>query len=312
VAKTVRGREGVLAAVVTRVEVVASVAQRLGSPQEAHWLVDDVLGRLDGQRRATRLVTPAQLVRIDDKVERRLAGEPLQYVLGSWAFRTLDLLVDPRVLIPRPETEQVVEAALSVLAELRAAYGGEAPALVACDLGTGSGAIALALAVEVDGPLGALTVWATDRDPEALEVAARNRDRIGMEFPAAAERVRLRHGEWFEALPAALAGRISLVVSNPPYVAHGEWADLDPEVRAEPPGALLAADGEDGTPGVADVVAVLRGSAEWLARPGAVVIELAPHQAEMAAQTARGLGFCDVRLTVDLAGRHRGLVGWLR
>ena len=122
-------------------------------------------------------------------VARRRAGEPLQYVLGSWGFRRLDLLVDRRVLIPRPETEQVVEVALELLA------GRERP-LVVADLGTGSGAIALSLAREL--PSTGVEVWATDISTDALDVARANLAGLGR----AAVNVRLAEGDWFGALPA--------------------------------------------------------------------------------------------------------------
>lgn len=133
-------------------------------------------------------------------VDRRAAGEPLQYVLGSWGFRHLDLLVDRRVLIPRPETEQVVELALREVDRVGAT--------LAVDLGTGSGAIGLSLAFErID-----LSVWATDRSPDALAVARANLAGIGR----AATRVRLAEGDWFAALPAELAGTVDVLVTNPP------------------------------------------------------------------------------------------------
>ena len=150
-------------------------------------------------------------------MQRRAAGEPLQYVLGRWGFRQLDLLVDRRVLIPRPETEQVVEVALAEL-DRRRASGGR-PVVV--DLGTGSGAIALSVAAERPG----VDVWATDASPDALAVAAANLAGLG---GWGATRVRLVQGSWWTALPSDLAGRIDLAVTNPPYIAGGEMGDLDP------------------------------------------------------------------------------------
>jgi len=132
----------------------------------------------------------------DLMVGRRLAGEPLQYVLGEWSFRTLDLMVDPRVLIPRPETEQVVEHALVELDRVAAARG-DAPVTVV-DLGTGSGAIALSIAAERPG----VDVWATDASGAALDVARANLAGIGR----AGRRVRMAEGSWFEALPRRTAG----------------------------------------------------------------------------------------------------------
>jgi len=266
----------------TRHQVVRAVAARLGSAAEARWLVEHVG------------TGPGAEDRLAVLVDRRLAGEPLQYLLGTWPFRSLDLAVDPRALIPRPETEQVAEVALGELHRL----AGDRPDPVVVDLGTGTGAIALSMAVERPGA----RVWATDADDGALQLAAANRERVGVA-------VALRSGSWFDALPGVLRGRIDVVVSNPPYVSEGEWAGLDPEVRREPHGALVAGPGSDGTPGLAGVEAVLRGSFGWLARPGAVVVELAPHQAGAAAALAEGVGFRSVRVAGDLSGRDRAVVG---
>lgn len=287
----------------SRTEVQACLADRLGSAIEARWLMEEVLGR--GPVAGSVGTDQQQVLR--DLVDRRLAGEPLQYVLGNWAFRTLDLAVDHRALIPRPETEQVVEVALAELRGLgdpspAARSDGQRPVVV--DLGTGTGAIALSLAVETGA-----AVWAVDRDPEALTLAAANLDRVAATRPDVPGRVTLCLGDWFAGLPVGLRGQVHLVVANPPYVAEAEWPDLDPEVRREPHQALVAGDGSDGTPGLADVEAVLRGAADWLARPGAVVVELAPHQARPGAVLAEAAGFTDVRIERDLAGRDRAVVG---
>jgi release factor glutamine methyltransferase len=248
-----------------------SLVDRLGSAAEARWL--------------TQFAPPD---RLEELVERRLSGEPLQYVLGTWAFWNLELTVDHRALIPRPETEQVVEVALGLLRDR--------PHPVVVDLGTGSGAIALSISLERPEA----EVWATDLDPGALELATVNRERTG----AAVE---LCQGSWYEALPPRLRGRVDLVVSNPPYVSDKEWPTLDEEVRREPRQALVARDGSDGTPGLAGVEAVLSGAAAWLVPGGAVVVELAPHQAEAGAALARGAGLAGVGLARDLAGRDRAV-----
>lgn len=250
-----------------------SLADRLGSDAEARWLA--------------RFAPPD---RLEELVERRLSGEPLQYVLGTWAFRTLELGVDHRALIPRPETEQVVEAGLGLLGDL--------PRPVVVDLGTGSGAIALSVAAERPGA----EVWATDADATALELAAANRERTGAA-------VTLRHGSWYEPLPHRLRGRVDLVVSNPPYVSEGEWSALDEEVRREPRRALVSGPGGEGTPGLAGVEAVLTGAPRWLAPGGAVVVELAPHQAQAAVAVAVRAGLVGVGLVQDLAGRDRAVTG---
>ncbi len=292
----------------TRGELLASVTGRLGSSNEARWLLDEVLGPAPSRGAASGPVPERLVARAEDLVARRSAGEPLQYVLGSWAFRSLDLQVDRRVLIPRPETEQVVQSALGVLDEVAAGR----PGAVVVDLGTGSGAIALSVAVEGAAGHPGLAVWATDVDAGALEVAAANRQHLGGTHAGAAERVTLRRGDWFAALPAELRGRVDLVVSNPPYVAEAEWGSLDPGVRLEPRVALVAGPGTVGTPGLAGVEAVLAGAPEWLGRPGAVVVELAPHQAEAAAALAHGSGWREVRVATDLSGRDRVLVAWMR
>ena len=233
-------------------------------------------------------------------VARRLTGEPLQYVVGSWGFRTLDLLVDRRVLIPRPETEEVAGWALAELDRRRApgaadpSGAGEPERLVAVDLGTGSGAIALSLVAERPW----VEVWATDISPDALDVASANLAGLG----GPARRVTLAEGSWFAALPSELAGRVDLVVSNPPYVAADD--DLPAEVADwEPSGALVP-----GPTGLEALLPMVVEAPKWLARPGVLVVELAPDQAERVAAAALEAGFVEARVEVDLSGRRRAVV----
>jgi release factor glutamine methyltransferase len=239
---------------------------------------------------------------------RRATGEPLQYVFGHWPFRDLDLHVDPRVLIPRPETEQVVEVALGEARRLHAFRPGAG--LVAVDAGTGSGAIALALATELGA--GAVDrIWATDASAGALAVAAVNLETTRAAGTVRLPQVELVEGNWLDPLPEAWRGRVDLVVSNPPYVSADEWSGLEPEVLAEPRQALVAPSGRDGAAGLADVEAVLEQARQWLGRPGAVVIELAPHQSAAARERARHIGYDEVWVEPDLAGRDRALVARL-
>ena len=265
-----------------------------GAAREARWLVEEASG-LDAAELAAGASAPATVGgvrRLDALVARRSEGEPLQYVLGHWPFRTLDLFVDRRVLIPRPETEEVAGWALDELDRV-ASERPEGPRVLV-DLGTGSGAIALAVAVERPGT----EVWATDTSPDALAVARANLAGIGRH----ATRVALAEGSWFDALPPDLAGRVDVVVANPPYVAAGEH--LPPEVlRWEPGGALVA--GPTGREALEEIVAAAPG---WLAPGGAVVVELAPHQAEEVAGVARRNGCADVVVRRDLAGRARAVV----
>ena len=286
-------------------ELTAEVAERVGAAREAAWIVEHVAGRPGGSGDPAS-VRGAALALAD----RRTAGEPLQYVLGTWQFRRLELAVDRRVLIPRPETEQVVEVALVELARIGAGRPGGGDPVVCADLGTGSGAIALSLAVEGPGAAaGPLEVWATDRSADALDVARANLDALSLADPTAAARVTLSEGSWFDALPDRLAARVDLVVSNPPYVAEAEYSGLDPGVRDwEPPGALVARRGGSGVAGLADVEAVVAGAARWLGPSGALVVELAPSQAYAAIDLARRAGFSRVGTARDLAGRMRMLV----
>jgi release factor glutamine methyltransferase len=269
----------------------ALATERLGSDIEARRIVERTSGR-EGPDWLLTLDEPAPKRAVpffDDMVERRAAGEPLQYVLRRWGFRTLDLLVDRRVLIPRPETEVVVEVAIRELRRI------DSHRPLVADLGTGSGAIALSIAAEVSKA----HVWATDASEDALAVARANL--AGLGSPAAV-RVRMARGRWFDALPPAFRGEFDVVVSNPPYIAAEEV--LPAEVSDwEPRSALVA--GPSGTEAIAEVVA---GAASWVAPRGALVVEIAPHQAEEAQSLARQAGFGDVDIRPDLNGRARVLV----
>ncbi len=239
---------------------------------------------------------------LHDMVARRVAGEPLQYVLGGWEFRGLDLFVDRRVLIPRPETEWVVEVALVEAARSGLRRSRRRLSLVetgapetAVDLGTGSGAIAIALAAELPD----VEVWATDISEDALAVARANVS------GCAATRVRIASaGEWFDPLPPHLRGAVRLLVSNPPYVAEHELADLPEEVAAyEPRGALVS-----GPSGTEAIEHLLECAPAWLAPEASLVCEIAPHQADAMSAYARALGYTDVTVRDDLTGRARVLV----
>jgi release factor glutamine methyltransferase len=269
----------------------ALATERLGSDVEARRIVERTSGREgpDWLLTLDEHVPERAVPFFDDMVERRAAGEPLQYVLRRWGFRTLDLLVDQRVLIPRPETEVVVEVAIRELRRI------DSRRPLVADLGTGSGAIALSIAVEVPGA----RVWATDASEDALAVARANL--AGLASPAAV-RVRMERGGWFDALPGAFRGEFDVVVSNPPYIAEGEVLPAE-VVEWEPRSALVA--GPAGTEAIAEIVA---GASAWLAADGAAVVEIAPHQADDARALARDAGFGDVDVRPDLNGLARVLV----
>lgn len=243
------------------------------------------------------------MARLAALVERRRSGEPLQYVVGHWPFRTLELMVDPRVLIPRPETEVTAGVALAEAVRSGAHRGPARPVGAAAatfamaDLGTGSGALALTLAAE----LPEAEVWATDADPAALAVARVNLAALG----PAASRVRLAQGLWYEALPEALRGKLVVIVSNPPYVAEAEYQALPDEVRGHEPRRALVA-GPTGTEALE--LLVDGASSGWLAPGGALVLELGPHQARPLAERAARAGYHQVEIKPDLTGRDRVLV----
>jgi release factor glutamine methyltransferase len=232
------------------------------------------------------------MVAFDRMLERRLTGEPLQYVLGSWSFRHLDLYLDRRVLIPRPETEVVTEHALAEHDRSVASRGERTGVVV--DLGTGSGAIALSIAYERNGT----EVWATDRSADALAVAQANCAGLGR----VARHVTLLTGSWFDPLPAALRGRVDVVVSNPPYVAASE--ELPPEVRDwEPVDALVP-----GPRGLEAYEAIAAEAGAWLIEGGALVLEIGATQAAAVSELLERHAFASVAVHRDLAGRDRVVV----
>lgn len=281
--------------------------RREHAAQEARWMVEEVSGARGADLVGIELeaATAIGAEQVAAMVARRLAGEPLQYVLGAWSFRGIDLFVDPRVLIPRPETELTAQLAideamrLGVRRSRRAPFSGTEAACVVADLGTGSGALALALASEFPDA----EVWATDVSADALAVARANFAGAG----SIAARVRVGGGDWFAALPGELRGGLRVVVSNPPYVAEPEVAELPPEVSDyEPRSALVS-----GSTGLESIERIVADAPVWLEPHGALVIELDPRRADAAVQLAWDAGFAEVRVERDLADRPRVLVARL-
>ena len=244
---------------------------------DAELLLAHVLGtnRAGLYAESRRTLTATEQRRVSALLRRRERREPLAYILGGWGFRRLSLVVDRRVLVPRPETEVVVERALARIEGLAA------PRVL--DVGTGSGAIALAIADEHGGA----RVTGLDSSPGALGVARRNADRLGLA-------VELVHWDLFDGLPE---GPWDLVVSNPPYVLAAELERLEPEVREWEPREALVGEG------AADAVA--RGALGALCSRGALVLEVAEWDARGTESLLRELGYDAVRVTRDLAGRER-------
>jgi release factor glutamine methyltransferase len=229
---------------------------------------------------------PEELGRYRDLVRRRLAGEPVAYLTGRQEFWSLPLAVDPRVLVPRRDTETLVEVVLDRV--------DRAAPLAIADIGTGSGAIALALARE----LPRAHVVATDRSAEALAVAQENAERLGL-----ADRIELRQGDLYRPLGEQ---RFDVIASNPPYVSSGELAGLAPEVRREPRDAL-----DGGADGLDVLRRLATGAADHLAPGGLVAFEHGFDQGPaVRALIDDSAAFAPAETRADMAGQPR--VTWAR
>ena len=269
--------------------LLKELTEETGSAQEARWILEAVTARVSHDQEVAAMARGL--------AARRAAGEPLQYVLGSWQFRDLELRVDERALIPRPETEQIVEA---VLQRWRTSAVNRS-ALTIVDLGTGTGAIGLSLASALQENTVLERVILSDQSRDALELALENTMKLGI------ERVEFRLGSWFDALEPALKGKIDLLVSNPPYVAVSERPGLATELFYEPDEALFSLDAKDGTPGFRDVATILSEVGPWLSPGGVVGIEMGEGQVEPAVALASAVGLEDVEVIYDLAEKPRGL-----
>jgi release factor glutamine methyltransferase len=222
---------------------------------------------------------PERAARFECAVARRAAGEPLAYVSGVMGFRHLDLTCDSRALIPRPETEGLVDLVLSRIRQGRA-----------CDIGTGTGCIALALAQE-----GAFaSVVAVDRSADALALAAVNARRTGVA-------VHLVQGNFLDAIAT---GSMDLVVSNPPYLTEAEYEALDGSVRAWEPAMALVS----GPDGLAATGALLRDARRVLRPGGWMGMEIDSRRGAESAAAAGTLGWGDIAVVQDLFGRERYLL----
>ena len=216
---------------------------------------------------------------LEELVARREAGEPLQYIEGTAAFGPLELIVDGRVLIPRPETEGLYELAARMVRNPK----------VIVDLCTGSGAVALALKQRFP----AATVFATDISEDALAVAKANQEKTGLD-------VTLVYGDLFEPLPERLVGEVDLIVANPPYVSETQFSFLPADVRREPREALVA-----GRTGLEVIQRIGDSAAKWLRPGGVLVCEIGERQGVSATSSVRDLSSV---VRQDLSGRDRYLV----
>lgn len=260
-----------------------------GARNEAEILVGHFLKlrRSDLYAGLDRPVTISQATELDKMVASRCSGRPLQYITGVQAFRKLALKVGRGVLVPRPETEMLVERCLELL------EGVEAPKVV--DIGTGSGAIALSLATERPD----CHVWATEISEDALTWAERNLEQTGL------TNVELLFGDLFEPLPEPEKGQFNLIVSNPPYLSQDEFSRAPVEVRDhEPEMALLSGD-----KGMATCIHIIREAHEWLTPGGRLVLETAGTEQWKDLKIFLARRYDEVTITNDLAGRPRFVEG---
>ncbi len=270
------GAVGALAAASDAIGAAGSDSPRL----DAELLLAKASGLTPAQMAADAPLDPGAARHFAELVRRRLRREPIAYIVGSQGFRRIELAVDPRVLIPRPETELLVDLAL------------ERKATSVLDVGTGSGAIALAVAHELPGA----SVIATDLYPEALDVACGNARRLGL-----ADRVSFEAG----TLPAA-GGRFDLLLANLPYVTALEWMELTPDVRDfEPRGSLVP--GVTGLEAIETLLAELSVSSRVAAT--AIGLEVGEGQAGAVSELVRRAGWERVEIRPDLAGIERVVVG---
>ncbi|MFI8979206.1 peptide chain release factor N(5)-glutamine methyltransferase [Ectopseudomonas khazarica] len=215
-------------------------------------------------------------------LQRRRQGEPVAYILGHQGFWSLDLEVAPHTLIPRPDTELLVESALALL---------PATPLAALDLGTGTGAIALALASERPG----WQVTGVDRVEDAVALAERNRQRLQL------DNVRFLHSHWFSALAGQ---RFGLILSNPPYIRADDRHLDQGDVRFEPSSALVA-----GADGLDDIRAIIQAAPQYLLAGGWLLLEHGFDQAEAVRELLATAGFSEAHSRRDLGGHERISLG---
>ena len=282
---------------VTWREMVKRTQGEVGERTVAQWLCEhasgcdanefsDILDELVSERSAQHL---------QSMLSRYAAGEPLQYVMGRWAFRRLDLLVDSRVLIPRPETELLVEHVTRYALQKIRDFG---RGVAIADLGTGSGAVGLSVLHEL--PFESAEVWMTDISEDALHVARANAAGVGRNAVGA----RFGHGSWYGALPEDLRGSLDVIVSNPPYIATGDPLVGESVLKWEPHSALFA-----GKDGLNDLRVVVADASDWLVPGGLLAVEMGFTQATVVSQLFESSGFKSVSVHKDLAGLDRFVTG---
>lgn len=249
---------------------------------EAKWLLEEFAG-----------------LALENAVTRRLAGEPLQYVIGHWPFRSLDLLVDSRALIPRPESEELVTRALQEVE--RAALTN----VKLMDLGCGTGAIGFAMYRELTDRGVSVALTSVDLSPDALSLAKENGVRCGI------ENVTFVESSWFTAVDEGGLGSFDLITANPPYVGEVEFATLDPILHHEPLMAIVSPTGDE-VPGFKDLAEIISQAPQWLTQSGVLVSEHADIHRDAVLGAAAKAGFAWSDDFDDLAGKPRTLIARMK
>ncbi|MCR5183447.1 MAG: peptide chain release factor N(5)-glutamine methyltransferase [Opitutales bacterium] len=242
--------------------------------------------RFDLYLQFERPLTEEEKATLRERLVRRGRREPVQYIVGDTDFRKLTLKCDPRALIPRPETEELVDCVLDRL-------GGRTRI---CDLGTGTGAIALSLAKELSG----VKITAVDFSKEALSLAKENAQRLALD-----SRVDFVCSDWLDSFPRERM--FDAIVSNPPYLTEEEWKTAQEEVRDFEPRSALVSEDE----GCADCEKILAASRERLFEGGFVALETGIAQHLRLEKFAREHGFQKTELLKDYSGRERFFVAWI-
>ena len=285
-------------------EAVARIAETLreaGVPSpavDARWLVHGIAG-VDPHRDPDAPLPGAALAALHDAVARRVAREPLQRILGTAPFRSLELVCRSGVFVPRPETEVVAGLAVDV------AHRANSSEPIVAEPCTGTGAIACAIAAEVPGA----RIVASDRDPAAVDLARHNADRVrrGLAGPpgfARAATLTVQMGDLLDPLDPELCGHLDVLVANPPYLPAGDRGSWAPEVADHDPGTALVG----GTDGHEIVDALLALAARWLAPGGTVIVEIDQRRGADAVGAARHAGLSAIRVVGDLTGADRAVI----
>lgn len=269
-------------------EVLAETAKRLAKVTESPALEAGLLAEHAWGWSRTRLIMngseEADAVALEPFIARRLGHEPIAYILGVWEFFSLEFEVAPPLLVPRPETEHLVEIALEHL-------GSSAGRVL--DLCTGTGCVILSIAKNAHGG----EWWAADLNPLAVQTARANAARHGVAL-------HLVEGDLFAPLPED-AGPFDLIVSNPPYVEAGAWEGLAPDIRHyEDPRALLS--GDDGLDCIRRIV---NEAPSWLVPGGLLALEMGETQGPALWELLKSAGYEDLKITKDLAGHDRIVSG---